>query len=613
MHCEKKLTQDLYYIGLSDRRISLFENNIPLDNGISYNSYFIDDEKTALLDTVDEAVGIRFFENLEFVLKGRKLDYVVVHHMEPDHCATLGELVRRYPEVKIVCNQRIVVMIKQFFDFDIDSRKILVGEGDKLKLGKHELTFFMAPMVHWPEVMVSYDSQSKALFSADAFGCFGALSGNIFADQMKVESELEKKARTYYTNIVGKYGPQVVSLLNKLHTLEINMICSLHGPVWRENIGWYVEKYKAWATYTPEEEGVVIAYGSIYGNTENAANILARDLSDRGVENIRLYDVSVTPACEILAECFRFSHIVFASSTFNSGIFITMENLLNDIKAHKLSNRTIAFMENGTWAPTSAKQMKEMLQDIKGNRFIEKKVSVKSSVKDLQLKEIAALADELVKTMTFHQPVKANKEACRNLSYGLFVLISKDENKDNGCIINTVTQITDGPEKIISIAVDKSTYSNELIKKTGEFNLSVLSQEADFEVFKRFGFVSGRENDKFKDFKNVKRSKNGLYYLTTMANSYISAKVIDSSDYGTHTVFVAKIIEEKVISQALSATYVYYYEKIKPAPEPVKNNTNKKAWICKICGYIYYGDKLPEDIICPICKHGYQDFELLEE
>ncbi|MFA7109521.1 MAG: MBL fold metallo-hydrolase, partial [Sphaerochaetaceae bacterium] len=467
MHCEKKLTQDLYYIGLSDRRISLFENNIPLDNGISYNSYFIDDEKTALLDTVDEAVGIRFFENLEFVLKGRKLDYVVVHHMEPDHCATLGELVRRYPEVKIVCNQRIVVMIKQFFDFDIDSRKILVGEGDKLKLGKHELTFFMAPMVHWPEVMVSYDSQSKALFSADAFGCFGALSGNIFADQMKVESELEKKARTYYTNIVGKYGPQVVSLLNKLHTLEINMICSLHGPVWRENIGWYVEKYKAWATYTPEEEGVVIAYGSIYGNTENAANILARDLSDRGVENIRLYDVSKTPACEILAECFRFSHIVFASSTFNSGIFITMENLLNDIKAHKLSNRTIAFMENGTWAPTSAKQMKEMLQDIKGNRFIEKKVSVKSSVKDLQLKEIAALADEIVKTMTFHQPVKANKEACRNLSYGLFVLTSKDGNKDNGCIINTVTQITDGPEKIISIAVDKSTYSNELIKKTG--------------------------------------------------------------------------------------------------------------------------------------------------
>jgi len=290
-----------------------------------------------------------------------------------------------------------------------------------------------------------------------------------------------------------------------------------------------------------------------------------------------------------------------------------MENLLNDIKAHKLSNRTIAFMENGTWAPTSAKQMKEMLQDIKGNRFIEKKVSVKSSVKDLQLKEIAALADEIVKTMTFHQPVKANKEACRNLSYGLFVLTSKDGNKDNGCIINTVTQITDGPEKIISIAVDKSTYSNELIKKTGEFNLSVLSQEADFEVFKRFGFVSGRENDKFKDFKNVKRSKNGLYYLTTMANSYISAKVIDSSDYGTHTVFVAKIIEEKVISQIPSATYVYYYEKIKPAPEPVKNNTNKKAWICKICGYIYYGDKLPEDIICPICKHGYQDFELLEE
>lgn len=612
MHNEKKITEDIYYIGLSDRKINLFENNIPIHNGVSYNSYLIKDEKTVLLDTVDYAVGEGFFENLNAVLDGRKLDYVIVNHMEPDHCATLNSLVLRYPDIKIVCNTKSEKMIKQFFDFDIDSRKLLVKEGDTLDLGKHKIQFVMAPMVHWPEVMVSYDTYSKILFSADAFGTFGALSGNIFADKVQFEKEFESEARLYYTNIVGKYGPQVLSLLDKASKLDIKMICPLHGPVWRENLDWYIDKYKKWASYTPEEDGVVIAYGSIYGNTENAASVLANKLAEKGVNNIRMYDVSKTPASEILAQCFRFSHLVFASSTFNGGIFITMENLLLDIQAHNLQNRTIAFIENGTWNPTSGKQMHEILSKLKNTTFIDEKVTIKSSLKENQLEEIDSLACAISASMgNFACVKKENTNAFFNLSYGLFVLTSKDENKDNGCIINTVTQITDSPNRI-SIAVNKTNFTNEMIKKAGVFNVSVISEKADFDLFKRFGFSSGKDTDKFDGYANVERSKNGLLYLTSMVNAYLSAKVIDFHDYGTHTVFVAEVTESKVLNQIPSATYTYYFDKIKPKTPVKKEEKKGKAWVCKICGYVYYGDEVPDDYICPICKHGKEAFELMK-
>ncbi|MEA4895717.1 MAG: FprA family A-type flavoprotein [Oscillospiraceae bacterium] len=399
MHCTKKLTNDIIWLGASDRRLAKFENAFPIPNGIAYNSYLINDEKTVLLDTVDKAVSGRFFENLEFTLAGRTLDYAIVNHMEPDHCATLGELVLRYPEVRLVVNAKTLTMIKQFFDFDVESRSLIVCEGETLSTGKHTLTFYMAPMVHWPEVMVTYDEYEKVLFSADAFGTFGALGGNIFADEMDFEADWLDEARRYYSNIVGKYGAQVQALLNKVCPLDIGMICPLHGPVWRKNLGWYVDKYRKWAAWEPEEKGVMIPYASIYGNTMNAAEILAMKLSDRGVRGIRMYDVSSAHPSHIVSDSFRFSHIVFASSTYNGGIFSSMETLLLALKAHALQNRTVAFIENGTWAAQSGKQMREIVAGMKNMTVVEPMLSIKSSLKTAQEPQLEALADALCATL----------------------------------------------------------------------------------------------------------------------------------------------------------------------------------------------------------------------
>jgi len=399
MHCIKKLTEDIFWIGASDRRLAKFENAFPIPRGVSYNSYFINDEKTVLLDTVDKAVGTRFFENLECVLQGRVLDYLVINHMEPDHCATLGELVLRHPEVKIVVNPKILVMIKQFFDFDIDTRVVIVNEGDTLCTGRHTLSFYMAPMVHWPEVMVTYDALEKVLFSADAFGTFGAMNGNIFADELDFEADWLPDARRYYSNIVGKYGVQVQTFLGKTAKLDIKVLCPLHGPVWRQNINWYVEKYQRWAAWEPEEKGVIIPYASIYGNTATAAEILASLLADRGVRNIHMYDVSSTHPSYIVADSFRFSHIVLASSTYNGGIFSAMETLLLAFKAHNLQNRTVAIIENGSWAAQSGKLMREIVSSMKNMTIIENTVSLKSSLKSDQLSELETLADAICESM----------------------------------------------------------------------------------------------------------------------------------------------------------------------------------------------------------------------
>ena len=399
MYCVKNVTDDILWIGGNDRRINLFENVFPVPRGVSYNSYLLLDEKTVVLDTVDKAVSDRFFENLAHGLNGRKLDYLIVNHMEPDHCATMGELVLRYPEVKIVGNAKTITMIKQFFDFDIDGRSLVVAEGDALETGAHKLTFLMAPMVHWPEAMVTFDSTNGVLFSADAFGSFGALSGNIFADEVNFEAEWLPDARRYYTNIVGKYGAQVQTLLNKAATVEIKMICPLHGPVWRENIGWFVEKYQRWSSYTPEDNAVMIAYGSIYGNTENAAEILAGELADRGVRNVKLYDVSAAHPSEIVSEAFRCSHIVLASATYNNGIFCNMETAVLDLAAHNLQNRTVAVIENGTWAPTAGKKIRELLAPLKNMNILEQTVTVRSAVKEEQREQLSALAEAICQTM----------------------------------------------------------------------------------------------------------------------------------------------------------------------------------------------------------------------
>lgn len=395
MYCYRKVTDDLYWIGGNDRRLALFEGVYQIPKGVSYNSYLLMDEKTVLLDTVDKAVKGVFFENIEKVLDGRKLDYLVVHHMEPDHSEAIWEVVMRYPEVKIVCNAKIAQMMKQFFSFDVDARVVLVKEGDTFHTGKHNLVFVSAPMVHWPEVMVSYDTTDKILFSADAFGTFGALNGALFADEVDFPRDYLDEARRYYTNIVGKYGVQVQALLKKAATLDIQMICPLHGFVWRKDIGWYLDKYMHWSSYTPEEQGVVIAYASIYGNTANAADLLACRLRERGVRT-EVFDVSVTSASEIIAAAFKYSHLVFAAPTYNSGVFVTMEALLMDLAEHNIQNRTVAFMENGTWAATSARQMGAMLEKCKNLTVLEQKVTIKSSLKEQQMAEIEALADALV-------------------------------------------------------------------------------------------------------------------------------------------------------------------------------------------------------------------------
>lgn len=396
MHNVRKVTAELSWIGASDRRLALFENVYPIPSGVSYNSYVLTDDKTVLLDTVDSAVAEQFFKNLRYVLNGRALDYMIINHMEPDHCSQIYRVVKDFPNVKIVCTAKAKQMIAQFFELSLsDEQYILVKDGDELSTGKHNLTFATAPMVHWPEVMVTFDKTDGILFSADAFGTFGALNGNIFADEVDFARNYLDEARRYYTNIVGKYGPQVQMLLKKAAALDIKMICPLHGFIWRENITYFVEKYLKWAAYEPEEKGVVIAYGSIYGNTENACEILAAKLAEKGVKNIKMYDVSVTHPSYIIAEAFKLSHLVFAAPTYNAGIFVNMENLLRDITAHNLQKRTIALIDNGSWAAICAKQMKEELEKLKNCEFLEPTISLKSALSETQLAEIETLAEKI--------------------------------------------------------------------------------------------------------------------------------------------------------------------------------------------------------------------------
>mgnify|MGYP004593741169 FL=1 len=397
MHSTRKVKDDLIYVGGSDRRLSRFENLFPIPKGVSYNSYVLLDEKTVLFDTADESISRQYIENVVHALNGRPLDYMVVQHMEPDHCAMIDDMLRRYPEAKMVCSAKAVGMYAQFYGTDVAARALVVKEGDKLSTGEHTLHFVMAPMVHWPEVMVTYDEKDKILFSADAFGTFGALAGNIFNDEITFDTTWMNDARRYYTNIVGKYGVQVQALLKKAASLDIEMICPLHGPIWRKDLGLLLEKYQKWSTYEPEDKTVMIAYATMYGNTENAANVLAGMLADKGVKNIAMYDVSETDVSELVAESFRCSHLVLAAPTYNSGIQPKMEAYLSDIKALNLQNRTVAVIDNGTWAATAGKHMIGMLEGMKNMTILENTISIKSALAENQLGALEALADELAK------------------------------------------------------------------------------------------------------------------------------------------------------------------------------------------------------------------------
>lgn len=398
MHCTRKVTDNIYWVGGNDRRLALFENLFPIPRGVSYNSYLIMDEKTALMDTVDFSISRQFIENVQYILDGRTLDYLVINHMEPDHCANIEVLVRLYPEMKLVGNAKTVQMIKQFYEMDLEGKVIEVKEKEELSLGVHTLQFFMAPMVHWPEVMVAYEQSEKVLFSADGFGTFGALNGNIFNDEMNFDRDWLEDARRYYTNIVGKYGVQVQALLKKAATLDIAMICPLHGPVWRSDLGYFIDKYDKWSRYEPEDNSVMIVYGSMYGNTENAANVLAMSLADAGVKNIAVYDASVTHVSHLIAEAFRCSHIVVATPTYNGGIYPSMESFLLDMKALGLRNRKVGLLDNGTWAPTASKQVKKILEEMKEIEILGE-VSIKSTLKLAGLANVEELKDAIITSL----------------------------------------------------------------------------------------------------------------------------------------------------------------------------------------------------------------------
>ena len=617
MYCTKKIENDLYWVGANDRRLSMFEGVYSVPRGVSYNSFLLLDDVNVLFDTVDKAVGGTFFQNLEHTLAGRNLDFVIIQHMEPDHSATLMELLLRYPDVKIVCNQKILTMIDQFFNMDLSGKAFVVKEGDTLNTGHHVLKFIFAPMVHWPEVMVTFDETTRTLFSADAFGTFGAMNGAIFADEVDFDNEYMDEARRYYCNIVGKYGPQVQSLLKKVHGLDIKRICPLHGFVWRRNLEDYFDKYVKWSTYTPEETGVMIAYASVYGNTENTAEIISSRLRDLGIKTV-MFDVSVTPASEIIAAAFKWSHLLFASTTYNAGIFVSMEELLNDLAAHNIQNRTVAFVENGSWAPTSGGLMRKIMSGCKDMTILEETLTLKSSLKPQQEEQLDALINAISATIPrFEKPVidetaiaqaTVDPIAIQKFSYGLFVLTARSGDKDNGCIINTAAQLTSSPNRI-NIAVNKANFPHDMILNTGVFNISVLAEDTSFDTFKRFGFASGKDTDKFEGFlENTARSANGLLYVTAGTNAFMSAKVIEAHDYGSHTLFVAELTEAEVLRDEPSVTYAYYFEHIKPKPQP-KIEEEKHGYVCKICGYVYEGDTLPPDFICPLCKHGAEDFE----
>ena len=585
------ISNDIKYIGVNDHKVDLFEGQYIVPNGMAYNSYVITDEKIAVMDTVDAGFTHEWLDNLQSALEGRKPDYLIVQHMEPDHSANILSFTKVYPEAKIVASQKAFVMMKNFFGTDFEDKQVVVGEGDTLELGKHTLTFVTAPMVHWPEVIVTYDSYDKVLFSADGFGKFGALD---------VSEDWACEARRYYIGIVGKYGVQVQNLLKKAADLDIQTICPLHGPVLNENLGYYLDLYNTWSSYQPEEEGVVIAYTSVYGNTKKAAIELKEKLKAKGCPKVVLNDLARVDMAEAVEDAFRYSKLVLATTTYNSEIFPFMREFIHHLTERNFSNRTVAFIENGSWAPMANKVMKAMFEKSKNLTFAENSVTIRSALNEESLNALEALSEELCKEYLAQQDSTANKNdltALFNIGYGLYVVTCNDGKKDNGLIVNTVTQVTNVPNRI-AVTINKENYSHHVIKQTGVMNVNCLTTDAPFAVFEKFGFTSGRNEDKFSDCTPL-RSDNGLVFLPRFINSFISLKVEQYVDLDTHGMFICSITESRVISDRETMTYTYYHENVKPQPQ----TEGKKGYVCKICGYIYEGDTLPEDFICPLCKH----------
>ena len=594
------ITKDIIYVGVNDHNIDLFEGQYVVPNGMAYNSYVILDDKIAVMDTVDVNFTHQWLDNIKKALAGRQPDYLVVQHMEPDHSANIMNFIKTYPSAKIVSSAKAFAMMKQFFGTDFTDGRIVVGEGDTLNLGEHVLTFVTAPMVHWPEVIVTYDSKDKVLFSADGFGKFGALD---------VEEDWACEAKRYYTGIVGKYGAQVQALLKKAAGLDIQIICPLHGPVLKENLGYYINLYDTWSSYSVESEGVVIAYTSVYGNTKKAVMQLAEKLKAKGCPNVVVNDLARCDMAEAVENAFRYGKLVLATTTYNAEIFPFMHQLITHLTERNFQNRTVAFIENGSWAPLAAKVMKGMFEKSKNIKFCENTVRILSALNEESSAQLEALADELCVEYLAQQDATADKNnlsALTNIGYGLYVVTSNDGEKDNGLIVNTVTQLTDSPNRV-AVTINKANYSYHVINQTKKMNVNCLSTSAPFSVFEKFGFQSGRNIDKFEGCEPL-RSDNGLVFLPRHINSFMSLEVVQYVDLDTHGMFICEITEARVINDDPSMTYAYYHENVKPKPQ----TEGKKGFVCTICGFIYEGDTLPEDYICPLCKHGAADFEPIQ-
>ncbi len=598
MSTVKKVTDSIIYVGVNDHKIDLFEGQYDVPNGMAYNSYVILDNKIAVMDTVDINFTHEWLDNLAEALNGKSPDYLIVQHMEPDHSANIQNFVKTYPKAKVVGNAKTFTMMQQFFGDNFADKQVVVENGGTLDLGKHQLTFVFAPMVHWPEVMVTYDATDKVLFSADGFGKFGALD---------VDEDWACEARRYYFGIVGKYGTQVQKLLQAAATLDIQKICPLHGPILTENLGYYLDLYNTWSSYGIETDGIVIAYTSVYGNTKKAVEMLADKLKAKGCPKVVVNDLARCDMAEAVEDAFRYGKIVLATTTYNAGIFPWMREFIDHLTERNFSNKKVAFIENGTWAPMAHKVMKGMLEGCKNLVFAEPVVTIKSAMNDANKEQLETLADDLCQDYLARSPQTAKKNdmtALFRLGYGLYVVTCNDGKKDNGLIVNTVSQVSDNK---IAVCINKRNYSCHVIEQSKELNVNCLSVDAPFDIFKRFGFQSGRTVDKFQGMETAK-SDNGLPFLTQYINAVLSLKVENQVDLDSHIMFICSVTEARVTSDRATMTYTYYQENVKPKPQ----TEGKKGWVCKICGYIYEGEVLPEDFICPLCKHGAADFEKIQ-
>ena len=595
---KKVIEKDIYYVGVNDHQIDLFEGQYIVPNGMAYNSYVIKDEMIAIMDTVDQHFTDEWLNNIANILEGEKPTYLIIQHMEPDHSANIINFLRKYPETYVVGNQKTFKMMEQFFHQEIP-HKVVVNDGDTLNLGSHILTFVFAPMVHWPEVMFTYDSTARVLFSADAFGKFGALD---------IEDEWDCEARRYYIGIVGKYGAQVQAILKKAATLDIKTICPLHGPILKDDLSHYLKQYDIWSSYQTETDGVAIFYTSVYGHTKEAVMLLKEKLLANGTPKIAITDLARDDIAEAVEDAFRYGKIVLATTTYNAGIFPFMETFIAHLMERNFQNKKIGLIENGSWAPLAAKVMKDKLANAKNITFVEPVVKILSSLNEENVKQIDALAEALSGDYKAMKEIKEEKKpeldpkALFKIGYGLYVVTSNDGKKDNGCIVNTVSQLTDTPLRV-AVNINKLNYSHDIIKKSGVLNVNCLNNEAPFKVFQDYGFCSGRDVDKFAD-KEVLRSENGLVVLPNYVNAFFSLKVDNYVDLGTHGMFICSVTESKIINNIETMTYNYYQANVKPKP----NTEKKKGYVCKVCGYVHEGD-LPDDFICPLCKHGVVDFE----